>query len=262
MKSKVLVLGCGASLGVPPIHHPNAHELILDPMNSRLRTSVLCQIGEKKILIDPGPDFRAQAIRFHIQQIDAVLITHTHFDHIGGIDELRAYYFAQKKPLPIFLSQDSYDDLAKRYHYLIDQTSQVVNKDQKFLFKILPGNEGIETFQEIPIHYFSYYQAKMKVTGYRIGNFAYITDIKEYEPSIFDQLKNLDVLMVSALRRESSPVHLSLGEAVAFASKVNAKNTYFIHTTHELEYHTTNAELPHGIALAYDGLEALFWTKK
>lgn len=262
MKCTVLVLGCGASLGVPPIHHPNAHQLILDPMNSRMRTSVFCQIGEKKILIDPGPDFRAQALKFHLKQIDAVLITHTHFDHIGGIDELRAYYFAQKKPLPIFLSQESYHDLVKRYDYLIDQSSQVVNKDQKFTFDILPKSEGVVTFEGIPIHYFSYFQAKMKVTGYRIGTFAYITDIKEYDPSIFNELKDLDLLMVSALRRDSSPVHLSLDEAVAFARKVNAKNTYLIHTAHELEYHTTNAALPQGIALAYDGLEAPFWTKK
>ncbi len=259
MKCHALILGCGASLGVPPIHHPSAAEILKDPLNTRLRTSILLQIGEKQILIDPGPDFRFQALKYQIRRLDGVLITHTHFDHIGGMDELRAYYFAQKTPLPILLSKESFEDLKRRFDYLIDQRTQVVNKDQKFLFHVLPSDVGTTSLADVPIHYFTYSQAHMKITGFRVGTFAFVTDIKEYDPSIFSHLEGLDVLILSALRHEESPVHFNLQEAVAFSKKVQAKHTYFVHMSHELEYHHTNKQLPQGIRLAHDGLEVSFY---
>ncbi|MBI5274481.1 MAG: MBL fold metallo-hydrolase [Chlamydiales bacterium] len=260
-KGKIIVLGTGGSAGSPAIGNPNAKQIMQDRYNYRLRTSILIQIDQKNILVDPGPDVRYQALKFGINKLDGVLITHTHFDHIAGLDELRMYYFVNHQPNHLLLSKESYQDLEKRCYYLIDQTTQIVNKDQKYNFHLLPKNEGTISFCGEEFSYFSYYQAGMKVTGFRIGSFAFVTDIKEYDPSIFHYLNGLDVLMVSALREKESPVHFNFEDAVAFARQTRTKEAYFVHIAQEVEHHAANKKLPSQYQLAYDGMELEFYVR-
>lgn len=258
MQGKIRLLGSGAAFGVPVIGHEYDQKKFQDLKNFRLRTSALITINGKIFLIDPGPDFRQQALMYAINQIDGVLITHTHYDHISGIDELRIYYFLHKKPIELLLSEESFEDVSKRYDYLVDQTTQIVNQDKKFHFHILPQKEGFTEFIGEHFTYFSYEQGHMGVTGYRLGNMAYVTDIKSYHPSIFTYLKGVDLLFVSALRKQQSPVHFNLEEGIQFAKKVGAKQTYFIHISHEITHEEISKELPSNIALGYDGMEVPF----
>lgn len=258
IKGKLLFLGSGGSTGVPMVGCGCAVCTSIDPHNQRLRPSVLLTIGDKKLIVDTGPDFRLQALLYTIKHLDGVLLTHTHFDHIAGLDELRTFYLLKRQVLPLLVSQTTLNEIKKRYDYLFQKKSDTKSLAAQLDFHVLEGKRGSVRFLDIPIQYVSYHQGGTEVTGFRIGDLAYIPDIKEYNESIFDDLKNLKVLIVSALRYTPSPVHFSIDEAIAFATKVRPKQTYFMHIAHELDHRPTNASLPKGIALAFDGLSLDF----
>lgn len=219
------------------------------PSNQRLRPAALIRDGEgRTFVIDMGPDFRFQALKYQINHIDGVLITHTHYDHIAGFDEIRPYYFRQQKPIPVLLSRESYLDCKIRYYYLPESCTK---------YTVLDEAQGVIDFEGLPLTYLSYRQGMMQVLGFRIGTFAYITDIQEHSDEVIKALKGVDTLVVSALRWSKSPVHFTIDEAVSFSEKVGAKKTYFTHIAHELDHESTNRELPKNIQLAYDGLELI-----
>jgi len=226
-----------------------------DSKNHRWRQSIMLEVDERRFIIDTGPDFREQALHFGIDRLDGALLTHMHFDHISGIDELRVFYFWSEKSLPILCSLETYEELKLRYHYLVDQTTQVVNKDDKFNFQLLKDDFGQIEFEGVNFGYLSYHQAGMKVTGYRYKNFAYVTDIRDYTEEVFDALKGVDTLVLSALRQAPSPVHFSFEEAVAFAERSGARQTYLVHIAHDSDHETENRKLSSHIQLAYDGME-------
>ncbi len=227
-----------------------------NPRNRRFRPSGLLTLGEKRFLIDAGPDFRSQALAFGIKKLDALVLTHTHFDHIAGIDDLRVFQFREKKPLPCLLSQEAYEDLTVRYPYFFEQDATA-----RFQFQVLKEKQGETCFEGVKWRYFSYIQNGMQVLGYRIGNFAYVLDIRESTEEILKALKGVEILVVSALRHTPSPAHFSLEEAMAFAQQVGAKQTWFSHSAHDLEYEETNRILPATMRLAYDGLEIEFYAE-
>jgi phosphoribosyl 1,2-cyclic phosphate phosphodiesterase len=212
-------------------------------------------MGSAKLLIDIGPDFRQQALRYGIDHLDGLLLTHTHYDHIAGIDELRALNFRQKKPFPCLLSEESYADLATRYYYLFKPSKEGESYTAQIEWHKLPKPHGEVEFLGVKIGYVSYSQGGMKVTGFRIGSFAYISDIRHYEPSIFDGLRGVNTLVLSALRAEPSHVHFSLQEAASFAHQVGAKRTYLTHLSHAVNEEAAEQILPPDIRLAYDGLQ-------
>ncbi len=250
-----LFLGTGGSAGVPMIGCGCEVCSSTSPYNQRLRSAGLIQIQGKNFLIDVGPDFRTQALKYKIRHLTGVLLTHAHADHIGGIDDLRPYYFVEKKKLPCVLSQETFDEVKLRFHYLLQPPVAGKSFSAQIDFQILPDDFGAFALEGVQFHYFSYFQQNMKVTGFRIGNFAYVSDIREYTDQIFQSLKGIDILVLSALRQSPSQMHFTIEEAIAFSRRTSAKMTYLTHISHDLEYETTNALLPPDVRMSYDGLE-------
>jgi phosphoribosyl 1,2-cyclic phosphate phosphodiesterase len=257
-KEKFLFLGTAGSMGIPVIGCHCSVCASKDPHNKRKRPSALITIDDKKILIDCGPDFHAQAIQYQIDQLDGFILTHGHYDHTSGIDELRVYHMHSGKALPCLLSQSTARDIMNRFSYIFTPDSEYDKLVAKFDLQILPYERGEVQFLDIPIHYFSYEQARMQVNGFRFGNLAYVTDIRKYPNTVFEDLKGVETLVLSALRFAPSHLHLSVDEAVDFANRVGAKMTWLTHLAHELDHEKTNVYLPENIKLAYDGLEINF----
>ncbi len=256
--SKLLFLGTGSSTGVPVIGCRCSVCRSQNKKNVRLRPSALLTINNKKLLIDVGPDFRFQALKHNITELDALLISHVHFDHVAGLDDLRIYNLIQNRPMSCLLSEESLEELKHRFYYIFRPIGEVPSLSVHFNFHICGGHKGAVEFEKIKIDYVSYFQGNMKVTGFRIGNLAYITDISEYDSKIFESLKDLDVLVLSCLRDEVSPVHFNIEKAMNFAKKCGAKKSYFTHIAHELDHEWANKLLPDNMQLAYDGLELEF----
>lgn len=258
MKKKLLFLGTGSSAGVPVIGCDCRVCTSNSPYNKRFRPSVLIKYNQKNILVDPGPDFRDQALKFNVKRLDATIITHVHFDHIGGLDDLRIFYFIEKKPIHCLLSKASYEEIKLRYFYQFLESKKHNSQTVKFEYLILQNERGEVDFHGLQIKYLTYHQGDMPVLGLRIGNLAYISDIKTYPETIFEDLKKIETLVVSGLRHRPSYVHFSVDEAVEFSRKVGAKKTYLNHIDHELDHELENARLPENIQLSYDGLELEF----
>jgi len=258
MQATLLFLGTGGSAGVPLIGCKCRVCTSLSIFNKRARPSVLLTMGKKNFLIDSGPDFRSQALHYGIDNLDGVLLTHTHYDHVGGVDELRVFYFKQHIRMPILASTETYDELRHRFHYLF-MTKQADGKLQSQLdFQLLKDDFGWADFQGIKVHYVSYSQANMKVTGYQFGDLAYISDIRQFDEKVIESLQGIDTLIISALRYTRSDVHFNIEEAIEFSKRVGARRTFFTHISHELDHEETNQQLPENIRLAHDGLEIHF----
>jgi phosphoribosyl 1,2-cyclic phosphate phosphodiesterase len=253
MKASFVFLGSGGSLGIPVIGCDCRVCKSSSPYNNRLRPSALLKVNGKDFLIDAGPDLRTQALKYDIRHLDGILLTHAHFDHIAGLDDLRIFYYMQKERLPCLLSEETLDELKTRFFYLFQPFE---NGSQLGIFLdmiVLKEDFGAVDFQGIKWNYLSYFQAGMKVTGYRIGNFAYVSDIRQYSEKIFESLQGVEILVLSAPRPEPSSVHFSIDEGVAFAREAGAQQTWFTHIAHDLEHEETNAKLPKGFNLSYDG---------
>lgn len=249
MKNSIHLLGTGGSLGIPVVACSCHVCHSTSSKNHRLRCSALLRVDGKQILIDPGPDFRLQCLRAEIKHLDAVMLTHVHHDHSAGVDDLRVFLFMSGKKLPFLLADSSMQELKQRFHYLAE----------KFDFTPLTKRSGDVVFQGVPIRYFTYQQTGVDVLGFRIRDLAYVTDIKEYDENIIQELQGLDVLILSALRKGPAALgHLSIQDAVDFIAKLKPKKSYLIHLAHEVDHDTVNQELPENIELAYDGLDIPF----
>ncbi len=210
------------------------------------------------MLIDVGPDFRQQALRSKVTHLDGLLLTHTHYDHIAGIDDFRALNFIQKQPIPCLLSKESFAEMEVRYHYLFKAHVDGQSHAAKIDCRILPSDTGTVEFAGLQIGYTSYWQGDMLVNGFRMGDFAYISDIRSYGEEIFYFLDGVKYLVVSALRIEPSHVHFSLEEAASFAHKVKAKKTWLTHLSHHVDYDIACQILPPDVRPGFDGLEFFF----
>ncbi len=253
-----LFLGTGGSAGVPMIGCECPVCLSKDPHDKRLRPSGLLTANGKTLLIDSGPDYREQALKFHIDRLDGVLLTHSHFDHVAGLDELRTYYLLYREILPVLVSETTIQDLKRRYDYLFREKSWGMSLAAQLDFHVLESTRGETVFCGTPLRYMTYEQGGMQVNGFRFGPFAYVSDIRNYPETIFKDLAGVETLVLSALRHKPSMMHFSIEEAIAFSRKAGAKQTYFTHIGHELENQKTNEALPPGFALAHDGLRLEF----
>lgn len=258
MEGRFLFLGTGGSMGVPVIGCPCSVCNSTSLPNKRKRSSALITLGNKVFLIDAGPDFREQALHYSIKHLDGVLLTHHHYDHVGGLDDLRIFYILQHHPLPCLLSNETMDELKLRYHYMLKPKQEGKSLTAQLKFTLLPNAFGDLIFEGVKIHYMSFSQAGTKVTGYRIGSLAYISDIREYTEELFVALKGVKTLILSALAQIPTKMHFSVEEALAFSQLVGAEKTYLTHIAHDLDHEAVNARLPSQVRLSYDGLDIPF----
>jgi len=255
MNGMFLIMGTGGSMGVPVVGCHCAVCTSLNPHNRRTRSACVVQTGSKAILIDAGPDFRFQALKHQLNSLDAVIFTHAHQDHVGGIDDLRPYFFYHQGPLPCYMSEETAKDVQMRFPYVFKTKNQSKSLLPKLDVRLLEGKRGTVNIEGIPFRYLTFSQVGMSVNGFIIGDLAYVSDIKEYPESIFDDLKGVKTLIVSALRRDENPIHFTVDEAVEFAQRVGAEKTWLTHIAHELDHDVLNAELPNSVKMAFDGLE-------
>jgi len=208
---------------------------------------------ERVVLIDTGPDFREQALRSDIRRVDAVFYTHSHADHILGMDDLRPLSFATFKksgPIPLYVTAETRGAMERIYSYTFSPDAKYTNRARVALQDVSSGARVHEVFfTPVPV-----FHGDLPITGYRFGNTAYLTDVSTIPESSFALLRDLDVLVVSALRHVPHPSHATVLQAVKWANRIDAKLTYFTHISHDLGHEETNANLPEGVELAYDGL--------
>ncbi len=223
-----------------------------DPRDNRLRTSAMVEMDDVHLLIDTSSDFRQQMLRSGRQRLNAVLYTHHHVDHILGLDDLRSLNFFQHGPSPIYAIRTTMDNLKRVFTYVFN--GQPSASDIPRLEPHVIGNEPFEvagvTVTPIPLLH-----GDLPILGYRIGKFAYCTDCSAIPESSFELLKGLKILILDALRFRTHPTHFSIEEAREVAQRIAAEQTYFIHLTHDVPHRRTDAQLPDGIFLAYDGLK-------
>lgn len=250
MKIDLVLLGVGSSGGTPAIGCDCATCRSDDPRNRRTRASALVSAGGLNWLIDTGPDLRQQTLREGFTRVDAVLYTHPHADHLNGIDDLRAFCYVAKAPIPVFGNDYMMRDIETRFHYTTlppgtwwDRPSlQTTPVHAPFCHR------GVEV-TPIPLLH-----GKWPIYGYRIGRVAYLTDVSEIPEESFALLEGLDLLLLDCLREQVHFTHFGVEEALSAAARIKARRTVLIHMTHELEYHDLSSRMPPGIEVGYDGM--------
>lgn len=247
----ITLLGTGTSSGVPLIGCCCDVCRSLDYRDKRLRVAIHIQTQGKSFVIDTGPDFRQQILREGISQLDAVIFTHQHKDHTAGLDDVRAFNFLQKKDMPVYGRAEVLEQLHREFEYVFAE-NRYPGIPRLQLHEIT--NEPFEIMDVVftPIDVLHH---RLPVFGFRIGNFAYITDVNHISESEQAKLKNLDVLVLGALQREQHISHYTLEEAIKMADNLRPKVTYFTHLSHKMGRHSdVEKELPAHIKLGYDGL--------
>lgn len=256
MNFTVTVLGSGTSQGIPVIACGCHVCTSQKKEDNRLRCSVLLEIGGRNFVIDAGPDFRQQMLKFQVKSLEAVLFTHEHKDHMAGLDDVRAFNFIEKRDMDIYCSKAVEVALRREYHYAFSD-DKYPGIPQLNLINI--ENKPFKISGDIPVipvevmHYF------MPVFGFRIGDFAYITDAKTVSPEEIEKLRGVKVLIVNALRKEPHISHFNLEEALDFIREINPEKAYLTHISHMFGTHEEiEKELPENVFAAYDGLKLVF----
>lgn len=246
---RLTILGSGTSMGVPVIGCDCAVCTSDDPRNQRLRTSALLQHDDTTILIDAGPDLRTQVLRQRVSRLDAVLLTHAHADHIGGIDDLRPFTMRERRNLPIYGDDWTLQRVQHMFDYAFDPAPSLSTRPQ---LEVRPLS-GSFTVGGLEITPFRVMHGQHAITGYRCGALAYITDASSLPLETMRLLTGLDVLVINALRFTPHPLHLTVEQALAIVDELRPRQAYFVHITHDLDHAAVNAQLPPHAQLAYDG---------
>lgn len=253
---KLTFLGTGTSFGVPQIGCHCAVCRSPDPRDRRTRVGALVETDlGTRLLIDTPPELRLQLITAGVDRVDAVLFTHDHADHIHGVDDIRAFTVRRDGPLPMYGASDTLERLAQRFPYIFDDSLRPLPGTSKPEGQARPIRDGeTVTIGDASVRAIALPHGRVTVLAYRIGALAYVTDAKSIPDDAIEALRGARVLVVNALFRTEHPTHLSIGEALAVAGKVGADRTYLTHLTHENFHADLEAELPRGVAPAFDGL--------
>lgn len=249
---KITFLGTGTSQGIPMIASDDPVCLSKDLKDKRLRSSILISWDNVTYVIDCGPDFRQQMLRENVTSINGVFFTHEHADHTAGLDDLRPYCYKIGE-MPIYLNERTLKSLEQRFEYIFSKENRYPGAPSVCSNVIYKSPFLVDEIKVIPIEVM---HGNLPVTAYRVEDFAYLTDVKSVPESEIEKLKNLDVLVVNALRIDKHPTHFNLEEALEFVKKVNPKRTYFTHISHKLGFHkAVSSSLPKNVFLAFDGLK-------
>lgn len=251
---KVTILGCSGSGGVPLIGCVCDVCNSSNPKNLRTRTSAYVEVNNARLLIDTSPDLRFQAIRENITRVDAVLYTHTHADHTHGIDEMRAFNWHAKSAIPIYGNAETISDLESRYSYALQPPPSEPKWNRPSLTPHVIADDGFFTVGNTTIQSFLQYHGKGKTLGYRIGNFAYSTDVNNLPNNSFQALESLDLWVVDCLRYDPAPTHAHLAMTLEWIERVKPKRAVLIHMAHDLEYESLKKQLPAHVEPGFDGL--------
>ncbi len=254
----ITILGSGTSHGVPMIACDCPVCTSADPHDKRTRTSIAIAYTDGRdeslttsLLVDTSPELRLQCVANNIRRVDAVLYTHHHIDHLAGLDDLRRFNWVQGGEVPCYGLPQTLERLRSMFAYAFEDDSGHPSATPLLSLHEIGGlfNIGGRTITPIPLLH-----DRMPVLGFRIGNFAYCTDLSEIPPDSWPLLTGLDVLILEAVRKKPHPAHLTLEQAIDHAGRIGARQTYFTHIAHQLGHEETTRTLPPSIALAHDGL--------
>jgi phosphoribosyl 1,2-cyclic phosphate phosphodiesterase len=246
---RLTILGTGTSMGVPVIGCGCVVCTSTDPRNRRLRTSALLEHQGTTVLIDAGPDMRHQVLAHRVDHLDAVLLTHSHADHIGGIDDLRPFTMRDGRSLALYGDRTTLARVRYQFDYAFDPAPSLSTRPRLELRPLTdPTQIGSLTVEPLEVCH-----GPHPITGYRFGRLGYITDGKTLPAQTMARLQGLDVLIINALRYVDHPLHFTLDEAVSIVQQLAPRQAYFVHITHDLEHAIVNDALPANIKLAFDG---------
>lgn len=248
----ITVLGSGTSVGVPTIGCHCDVCASTDPRDNRMRPSILLRYANRVVLIDTTPDLRTQALRVGIERLDAIVFTHSHADHIMGLDDVRPFNFRQSGHIPIYGSEDTIAQIQRCFHYIFagGEPQGAVPRLTPYIFhEREPFDLFGLTFLPLRLDH-----GNSVAWGFRFGSAAYLTDHNTLPSETLDQLKDLDVLFLDALRHKPHPKHSHLQQSLRYAERLSPKRTFFTHICHDLSHERTERMLPPNVRLAYDGL--------
>ena len=261
---RVTVLGSGTSHGVPSIGCDCAVCRSSDPKDRRTRPSILIEIdggddgaetpfatAVRSILVDTSTDLRMQALANDVRRVDAILFTHSHADHIFGLDDVRRYNQMQQTAIPCFADEETLGNLKRMFSYVFNPPTQKGGGVQQLTIFKVAGPFSLGGVEIVPVPLF---HGRLPVLGFRIGSFAYLTDCNRIPDSSWPLLDGVRTVILDALRHRPHSTHFSVGEAIEVVGRLRADTAYFTHICHDLGHADTNAQLPAGVQLAYDGL--------
>ncbi len=248
---EVTILGTGTSQGVPVIACRCEVCMSEDPYDKRLRTSAMLSSKTTQVVIDAGPDFRQQMIAHNVRRLDAVLITHGHKDHTGGLDDVRAFNWVQKKHMDIYARSGVQESIQREFPYAFGDDKYPGSPDIN-LHQLSEEPFQVGDFHFVPIEAM---HQKMPVVGFRTGDFSYLTDASMIESGEIEKMKGSKLIILNALRKEKHHSHFNLSEAVELLQYLKPEKAYLTHISHQMGLHQSiQKDLPEGIFLAYDGL--------
>ena len=252
MNMELTFLGTGTSQGIPIIGCDCGVCRSDDPRDKRMRTSVLVGWNGRQVLIDATPELRLQCLQNDVRRIDAVLITHTHADHIFGLDDVRRFNQLQNSPIDLYAAPQHLKILDKIFGYASAQRGDGNRDIPRLVFHAIDGGFDLYDLEVLPL---LLPHGREEVLGFRMGPLAYCTDVSHMPAAAIDQLQGLEILVLGALRPRPHPKHLSIDQAIAVAQTIGAGQTYFVHMSHQVGHQEQEQALPENIHLAYDGLK-------
>jgi phosphoribosyl 1,2-cyclic phosphate phosphodiesterase len=259
MRARVTVLGSGTSHGVPMIGCTCAVCTSADPRDRRTRPSIYVDVENgPKILVDTSTDLRMQALTHGVLRVDAILFTHSHADHVMGLDDSRRFSQMQKGAIPCYADPETAASLRKTFYYAFDPATEKGGGLPQIDLRVIDGPFAIGDVAIQPIRLM---HGSRPITGFRFGDFAYLTDTNHVPEDSMPLLAGVKTMILDALRHRPHPTHFTVAEALAVVERIKPQHTFLTHICHDLPHVATNASLPAGVELAYDGLQlSIAWT--